>query len=110
MKEKSLCTEQERVNAILGGVFRRKRKELGLHQTDVANRLGVSQAHYSMWESGTRNIDFYYAWMICRILDIPLRKVEIELLPNKEVQDINERQRQLIEQFARNLLDAIDDR
>ncbi|MBQ7329002.1 MAG: helix-turn-helix transcriptional regulator [Oscillospiraceae bacterium] len=109
MKEDLLSTEQERVNAILGDVFRRRRKELGLRQTDVAEKLGVSQPHYLMWEKGTRNIDFYYAWLICRILDIPLRKIEIELLPDKEVEEICERRQELVGQFVRKLLDTIDE-
>lgn len=45
-----------RVLAKLSTTMQRRRKELGLSQTDLANKLGVSQGIVSRWENGEENL------------------------------------------------------
>ncbi len=55
-----------------GQFIRSKRETLGLYQSDVASRLGVSQVYYSQIECGKRNTDLVLALKICQILNLNL--------------------------------------
>jgi transcriptional regulator with XRE-family HTH domain len=64
--EKSTCLEK------LGEVFREKRTEKSLNQSDVAEMVGISQAHYSMIENGKRDAEFVTIAKICKVLRVDL--------------------------------------
>jgi len=60
----------------------RKRKELGLSQLDLANRLGVTQPVVSKWESGDTN------FTIRTIVDLfSALNLEFEVLIGNEIQN-----------------------
>ena len=83
MIKQAFAAEQEKIRAQLGELFKSKREALNLYQTSVADQLGVSQEFYCMIEHGKRNLDFIYVWKICKILHIPLSKIE-KLLRSSE--------------------------
>jgi transcriptional regulator with XRE-family HTH domain len=64
--EKTACLEK------LGGLFRERRTELGLFQSEIADRVGISQGHYSMIENGQRDAEFVTVVKICQILRVDL--------------------------------------
>lgn len=67
--EKSLFTAEYR---LLCRLLREKRKEAGLTQVDVANRLEVPQTYISKWELGGRRLDFLQVRQYCKAIGITL--------------------------------------
>ena len=55
-----------------GQFIRDGRESKYLHQTDVAEAVGVSQQYYSTIETGKRNVDFVLALRICQALNLNL--------------------------------------
>lgn len=53
------------------------RKELGLTQTELAERMGTAQANISRFESGTYNPTLKFLWKMAKALDKNL-KVTLE--------------------------------
>lgn len=47
-----------------------KRKELGLTQEKAAQKIGVTQQAYSLWESGVRNPCHKNIKKICELLNV----------------------------------------
>lgn len=58
--------ERERLLALL----KRARKEAGLRQVDVAERLDVPQSYVSKYESGERRLDLLELRAVCEALGI----------------------------------------
>lgn len=56
----------------LGEVFREERTRRGLYQSDVAEQVGIKQAHYSMIENGLRDAEFVTIVKICKLLQVDL--------------------------------------
>ena len=56
----------------LGSLCREERLRLGLTQFEVAEKVGIAQAHYSMIENGRRDAEFVTIVKICRTLRIDL--------------------------------------
>lgn len=54
----------------LGAFVRSKRTELGLEQSDLAEKLGLSQASYSRIEAGKANISVDHMCQIAKALNI----------------------------------------
>lgn len=48
------------------------RLKKGLTQTEVAEKLGLSQSYYAYIENGKRNVFLDLAMRICKCLDLPL--------------------------------------
>lgn len=67
--DKSQCLE------VLGQEIRCHRKSKGLLQREVADKVGITQAHYSMIESGKRDAEFVTIVKICKTLGIDLNNV-----------------------------------
>lgn len=49
-------------NAAFIQAFVRRRKELGLSQMELDNRIGVAEGLVAKWESGSRRPTLYNAW------------------------------------------------
>lgn len=80
--EKSIyTTQQKRLQALL----RQSRREAGLRQVDMAERLGVPQSFVSKYESGERRLDILELRACCAVFGISL------------------------EEFSRNLEEALSD-
>lgn len=79
--EKSIYTTQQRR---LQELLRLLRKEAGLRQVELAERLGVPQSFVSKYESGERRLDILELRACCAALGISLeefvRKLEEALL------------------------------
>ena len=50
--------------------FRKRRKEIGLRQTDVSAALGLGKSTYSMYETRKNKMDVETFAAICRLLCI----------------------------------------
>lgn len=64
--EKNQCLEA------LGSIMREERTRRGLTQNEVATKIGINQAHYSMIENGKRDAEFVTIVKICQTLHIDL--------------------------------------
>ena len=53
-------------------VIKEKRKELGISQSELARRLGISQAYMNQIEQGTRNPTLPKLVKICELLGISM--------------------------------------
>ncbi|QGQ25804.1 helix-turn-helix transcriptional regulator [Gimesia benthica] len=82
--KKNLYTQRQR---ILLDLLRETRKEAGLRQDDVAERLGRPQSFVSKYESGERRLDILELYDICKAMGLPLNdfieKLQAILLENK---------------------------
>ena len=58
----------ERVYALIGTLLRQRRNQAGLAQADVAEPVGISRAHLSRIESGTKRISIVRLLKICEVL------------------------------------------
>ncbi len=58
--------------AKLGALLKEERKRHGLTQNEVAEKVGIRQAHYSMIETGKRDAEFVTIVKICQTLHIDL--------------------------------------
>ena len=67
--------EQRKINpcdAAFGAFIARDRNRKGLRQDEVYEKVGISQAHYSLIETGNRGVYLSLALEICKALDIDL--------------------------------------
>ncbi|QDU47883.1 Helix-turn-helix domain protein [Gimesia panareensis] len=82
--KKNLYTQRQR---ILLDLLRKTRKEAGLRQDDVAERLGRPQSFVSKYESGERRLDILELYDVCEALGLTLNdfveKLQAILLKNK---------------------------
>jgi transcriptional regulator with XRE-family HTH domain len=67
------------VRQIVGENIRRYRREKGLSQAEMANRMGVDRAYISGLELGQRNPTVITLWHAAQALD-----VEVHLLLKKD--------------------------
>lgn len=56
----------------LGHRLKVRRTELGLNQTELAERIGLTQAHISQWELGTRAMRIEQAVVLAKALNTTL--------------------------------------
>lgn len=56
----------------LGKILKQRRKEKGITQKDVAERLQVEQSLVSSWERGLRSPSFLNIYKLCQLFDITL--------------------------------------
>lgn len=69
--EKSIYTaQQERLLTLL----RQVRRDAGLRQTELAERLGEHQSFVSKYEIGERRLDLIELRTICEAIGIPLEE------------------------------------
>ncbi len=73
------------INKKVGLKIRDIRKEKGISQLELANKIGVSQAYITYLENGQRNIDLKMLEKIAKALD-----VSIEELMNIKNIELNE--------------------
>jgi transcriptional regulator with XRE-family HTH domain len=67
--EKSIQTPG---HARLAALLRQKRLDAGLQQTELADKLGVSQTWVSKYENGERRLDLVQLEAICEALGVSL--------------------------------------
>lgn len=67
--EKSLFTAEYEV---LRKLLRKKRKDAGLTQEDIAERIDETQSYVSKCERGDRRLDLVQLRIFCRAIGIPL--------------------------------------
>tara|TARA_R110002167_G_scaffold148524_2_gene341515 strand:- start:33395 stop:33649 length:255 start_codon:yes stop_codon:yes gene_type:complete len=75
--KKNLYTQRQR---ILLELLRETRKEAGLRQDDVADRLGRPQSFVSKYESGERRLDILELYDVCGALGVTLNDFMKKLL------------------------------
>jgi transcriptional regulator with XRE-family HTH domain len=63
---------RKRKKEILLQLLREVRREAGLRQVDLANRLGQPQSFVSKYESGERRMDLIDVHEVCEALDVSL--------------------------------------
>lgn len=68
MKKSIYTTEQKVIQTLLLEI----RKERGLRQIDLAEKLGMSQQFVSRYEEGQKVLDLPELGQICRALDMTL--------------------------------------
>lgn len=56
-----------------GKFIREGREKKGIYQSDMAERMGMTQAHYSHIESGKRNTSLTTVLKICEELNLDFR-------------------------------------
>ena len=56
----------------IGSVIKKYRKDIGLTQEEMANRLGVTTPAVNKWENGSSNPDIELLSPIARLLNISL--------------------------------------
>jgi transcriptional regulator with XRE-family HTH domain len=59
-------------HARLTALLRQVRQEAGLHQTELARRLGVSQTWVSKYENGERRLDLVQLHWVCQAMGVSL--------------------------------------
>ena len=83
--KKNLYTQRQ---SILLDLLRKTRKEAGLRQDDVAERLGRPQSFVSKYESGERRLDILELYDVCEALGLVLsdfvEKLQTILMDNKK--------------------------
>lgn len=74
----------------VGAVIKKYRKEIGLTQEEMANRLGVTTPAVNKWENGNTNPDIELLSPIARLLNISLDTLLSfrEKLTNEEISEI----------------------
>jgi len=77
--KKNLYTHRQR---ILLDLLRKIRKDAGLRQDDVAERLGRPQSFVSKYESGERRLDILELYDVCGALGLTLSKFVEKLQAN----------------------------
>lgn len=82
--KKNLYTHRQR---ILLDLLRKIRKEAGLRQDDVAERLGRPQSFVSKYESGERRLDILELYDVCGAIGVTLndfvKQLQVKLNDNK---------------------------
>ena len=74
----------------IGGVIKKYRKEIGITQEEMANRLGVTTPAVNKWENGNSNPDIELLSPIARLLNISLGTLLSyhETLTSAEIEEI----------------------
>ena len=74
----------------IGSVIKKYRKEIGLTQEEMANRLGVTTPAVNKWENGNSNPDIELLAPIARLLNISLDTLLSfhEKLTDAEIEEI----------------------
>ena len=62
----------------LGAEIRKRRKELGLTQQQLGDKVGVAKFHVSLWETGRVTISEAYAVKVLKALGVD----DVEILLN----------------------------
>ena len=70
--EATMRANAERVDNHVGSMFRMRRQELGLSQTAVAERLGVTFQQVQKYERGMNRISASRLHDLCEILGVPV--------------------------------------
>ena len=70
--EATMRANAERVDNHVGSIFRMRRQELGLSQTAVAERLGVTFQQVQKYERGMNRISASRLHDLCEILGVPV--------------------------------------
>ena len=77
----------------LGNRIKRLRKELGISQKELAERIGVSNSRVSNWEQGINRPDADILADICKALNVsPSELLDVRLSP----EDLSEQERKVI--------------
>ena len=77
--KKNLYTHRQR---ILLDLLRKIRKDAGLRQDDVAERLGRPQSFVSKYESGERRLDILELYDVCGAIGVTLNDFVKQLQVN----------------------------
>jgi len=70
--EATMRANAERVDNHVGAMFRARRQELGMSQTAVADRLGVTFQQVQKYERGMNRISASRLHDLCEILGVPV--------------------------------------
>ena len=77
----------------LGNRIKRLRKELGISQKELAERIGVSNSRVSNWEQGINRPDADILADICKALNVsPSELLDVRLSP----EDLSDQERKVI--------------
>jgi transcriptional regulator with XRE-family HTH domain len=60
------------VDAHVGARIRRRRTMMGMRQTELAGRIGVSFQAVQKYETGSNRVSAALLWAIARTLDVPV--------------------------------------
>ena len=75
--------DMQKEKSKLQGLFKKRRKEAGLRQVDLARKLGKPQSYVSKYESGEKSLDILEAKEICEALGVRLSSFVKELESSK---------------------------
>lgn len=78
-------TDQREIYNILGKNVRKKRKEMGMTQTDVGNQLGVTTQQVQKYESGKSAMYVHTLLDLSRILSLTLEDLVSEPVKVEEI-------------------------
>ena len=83
----------------IGKFIQTKRKEKNLNQSELAEKLGVSNKAVSKWENGLNMPDLSLFKPLCEILDISIK----ELMSGEKIKE-----EEYQEKFEENIINTID--
>lgn len=72
---------------VVGDRIKKKRKELGLTQTQVAKQLGVTFQQIQKYEGGTNQVSFYRIIQLCNVLDVDIMYFKQNL--EEDIKELN---------------------
>jgi DNA-binding XRE family transcriptional regulator len=68
------------VDVKVGEIIRRRRKELGLTQTDLAEKVGSSKQCIYYYEKGTRGLTMSLFFKICDALHLDPNEIQEQVI------------------------------
>lgn len=71
----------------IGRNMRRERKRAGLTQNEMAQKLDISETHYSNLERAKRGLNIEFLIEFCAALDIPLERLLIGAVTGVRIHD-----------------------
>ena len=71
----------------IGRNMRRERKRAGLTQNELAQKLDISETHYSNLERAKRGLNIEFLIEFCAALDIPLERLLIGAVTGVRIHD-----------------------
>ena len=72
--EVTLGMDSKQCNIAFGRFVRDGRERRGLYQSDVAEKVGLTQSHYARIESGDRKISISLAIQLCAYLNLDINE------------------------------------
>ena len=88
----------EKIISDIAKNIKKYRKLNGMTQKDLAQKVGVSIAAVSNWETGSNSIDIDSLFKVCEVLDVPISVMSSSTADDFQLAPL---EKELIEQFRK---------